>query len=291
MKRLFYLLRRFTTVAYRIHGIGLGRLCEMIRKWAARSAPAEPLLIQDFMGRGRFWCYLREHMGSQIFFRGSYSTDCLEVLRQRLKPDSVFLDIGANHGEFSIAAALMAPLGRVIAFEPMPRNVERLQANIALNELASVRVMPVGLGDQEGTFPIHDQSVPYEDGTINEGLASLYAAGNRARLGLSIEVRLLDKLWPLLQLERVDVIKLDIEGAEWPALRGAQDILARYRPTLMVEIGRATCRAAGYNAEAFAQWLETQGYNLLRIGDGGSLQTISPEELGEFQNLLAVPSA
>lgn len=291
MTNLLFLLRRFTTVAYRIRGIGLGRLCELIRKKSARLAPNEPLIIQDFMGRGKFRCYLREHMGSQIFFRGSYSTDCLAVLKHRLKPDSVFLDIGANHGEFSVAAALMAPSGRVIAFEPMPRNLERLQANITLNQLTNVRIMPLGLGDQQGTFPIHDQSAPYEDGTINEGLASLYAAGNRSRLSASIEVRLLDQLEPLLQLDRVDWIKLDIEGAEWPALRGAQRILQRYRPTLMVEIGRATCRAAGYEAESFAHWLKAQGYDLQCIGDGGSLLAISPDELRDFQNVLAMPSA
>jgi FkbM family methyltransferase len=289
MNFIVFLLRRFTTVAYCVHGIGLGRVCEFIRKTAAKMAPTEPLLIEDFQGHGKFWCYLQEHMGSQIFFRGAYSGDSLTVLTQYLKPDSVFIDIGANHGEFTVAAALLTPNGQTIAFEPVPKNIARLRINVQSNHLSNVQIMSMGLSDQEGTFPIYDQETPYDDGTTNEGLTSLFAAGKRSISSASITTRRLDDVWSSLGLNRVDMIKLDIEGAEWQALRGGQRLLERYKPILLVEVAQSTCAAAGYRANDFAQWIEDLGYRLFLICDAGHLREITPTKLAEFQNLLALP--
>ena len=289
MKSIFFLLRRFTKVAYSVRGIGLGRVCEFIRRSVAKVAGEEPLLIVDFQGHGKFWCYLREHMGSQIFFRGAYSVDSLKVLASHLKQSSVFLDIGANHGEFTVTSALIASSGKIVAFEPLPKNIDRLRTNVRINELSNVQILPIGLSNQSGTFPIYDQESLYEDGTTNEGLASLFPASERLMSGYSISVQRLDDVWPSLGLDRVDIIKLDIEGAEWSALLGGQQLLARYKPILLVEIGRSTCSAAGYRAEDFAQWIEDQGYRLFIIKDGGRQQPVSATAMGDFQNLLALP--
>jgi hypothetical protein len=100
MMSFFYFLRRVTQPAYQIKGVGVGRLCEIVRRLVARHAPSYPLQIDDFRGNTKFNCYLREHMGGQIFFRGSYSGDQLTLLERLLKADSVFVDAGANQGEF-----------------------------------------------------------------------------------------------------------------------------------------------------------------------------------------------
>lgn len=67
MDNLYYILRHFTKVGYRIKGIGIGRLCEMMRRYAARNTPPKPFVIDDFQGYAKFNCYLREHMGGRFF--------------------------------------------------------------------------------------------------------------------------------------------------------------------------------------------------------------------------------
>ncbi len=291
MKNIAYLLRWFTVPAYRIQGWGLGRLCDFIRRVFATYSFGTQLVIRDFQGTGVFACHLDEHMGSQIFFKGSYSTDLLTLLQKTLPSNGVFIDIGANHGELTIAAALLMPCGRVISIEPLEKNILRLKSNIALNRLTNVEIMPVGVSDTPGIFPYFDHAGAFSDGTHNEGLSSLYPSDSRRSIGGSIQIKRLDDLIAPLKLERIDLIKLDIEGAEWPALRGALTTLTHYRPTLIVEVGKSTCQAAGYRAEAFVEWLQSLGYVLSRINGGASLTPIGSTSLGDFQNLLAIPHA
>lgn len=286
----FYFLRGLTQTAYRIKGIGMGRVCEFIRRWASRHAPAEPLIIQDFRGDGKFRCFLNEHMGSQIFFRGSYSGDQLSILERILNTDSVFLDVGANQGEFSIAAARIVQQGKVIAFEPVSEWRNRLVENVKLNNFQNVQVIPIALGEKEGEFPIYESQKSFNDGTWYEGLSTLFAQDSRHHVRGKVLVRKLDNILEELAISRVDVIKLDIEGAEWIALRGAAKTITRDRPVLILEIGRDTCRAAGYEPEALIEWLTGLNYRIEKITEKGETLLITPDLLGDFQNVIAYPA-
>lgn len=289
MTHIYYILRRLTQPAYRVQGLGLGRLCELVRRWAARNAPKTPFLIQDFRGDAKFLCFLKEHMGGQIFFRGSYSGDQLSMIEKRLDPHAVFLDVGANQGEFSVAAARVLGFGKVIAFEPVTEYRERLAGNVALNGFNNVLIVPVALGEQEGSLPIYDENAPFADGTRNEGLPTLFAFGSRNHPREVVRVRPLDDVLDELDVARVDLIKLDIEGAEWMALRGAKNTIQRYRPVLILEIGRDTCRSAGYEPEALVEWLGAQNYRIEKIIEGGRTVPMTSSLLGDFQNIVAYP--
>jgi FkbM family methyltransferase len=286
---LFFALRRFTKVAYGIRGIGLGRLCEAVRRYASRRAPAEPIQIDDFRGSAKFLCYLRDHMGGQIFFRGSYSGNQLSVLERHLKRDSIFVDVGANQGEFSIAAARIATNGKVIAFEPVSEYRNRLEENSKLNGFDNIVIVPVALADAEAKVPIYDADGAFSDGTRNDGVTSLYESKNLNRVREYVTVRRMDDVLQELQIDRVDIVKLDIEGGEWSALKGALETLKRYRPVLIFEVGSETCRAAGYEASRFVQWIEELGYRLEYIDDTGRTRPIDVTQLQEFQNVIAYP--
>ena len=289
MRSIFYFIRRFTQRAYRIKGIGLGRLCEMLRRFAAKNAPSTPLLINDFQGNAKFNCYLREHMGGQIFFRGSYSGEQLTLLARLLTTDSVFIDAGANQGEFSITAANVAKNGKVISFEPVAEYRQRLITNIQLNGFNHVQVIPIALGEQNCSLPIYDRQESFSDGTRHEGLPTLFSSPNRGHEREVVTVRRLDDVLANLSLARIDVMKLDIEGAEWSALRGARNTIAKYRPILILEIARETCKAAGYEPEAFGRWIVEQNYQIEKIVDVNKTQRIAPEQLDDFQNIVAYP--
>lgn len=289
MTSVYYFLRRLTQPAYRIKGIGMGRICELVRRWAARYAPETPLLIDNFRGDALFMCFLREHMGGQIFFRGDYSGNQLTLIEKLLDPDGVFIDAGANQGEFTIAAARIVRMGKVIAFEPVSEYRERLLENVRLNDFRNVQVIAAALGDKNDFLPIYDQQENYSDGTRHAGLSTLFASESRQWAREVVPVKRLDDVLKELNVSRVDIIKLDIEGAEWIALCGALATIKSCRPILILEIGRETCRAAGYEPEALVEWLGSLNYRIEKIIEGGKTLPINPALLDDYQNVVAFP--
>lgn len=169
----------------------------------------------------------------QIYVTGEYEPHLCARLRQHLKPGAVFYDIGANVGYLSLLAWKLG--ARVHAFEPNPNVRSQLERNIALNG-ADVRVFDVGLSDCEGSLPL------YLDQNGNSGASSL-AAGRSDR---SVDIRLvtLDSL----DLPPPDVIKIDIEGAEVRALRGARRALA-HRPVILCEVSEWSLRQLGNSTD------------------------------------------
>jgi FkbM family methyltransferase len=290
MDRIYRIGRQFTQRAYRIRGIGLGRVCEAVRKTVAKNARGTVVLIDDFMGASKFYCELDEHMGSQIFWRGAYSGGQLRVLARHLRRDNVFLDVGANQGEFSIyAARLVGDNGRVVAFEPVSFNRAKLNRNIAVNGYHNITIVACALGNEESTLPIYSQPGAYSDGTQHTGLATLYESTQRGQLIEQVPVRKLDDICASLQLPSVDFIKLDVEGGEYAALQGAVSVIERWSPKLIFELGLDTCHAAGYEPSDMLTWLARLGYQFWAIDDDGSLHPVHESmPFGEFQNILAL---
>jgi FkbM family methyltransferase len=141
-----------------------------------------------------------------------------------MTPGAIVIDGGAHVGK-STAAALAMGASRVIAIEPESENLTALRRNHA-QAIADGRVIVVdqGIHDHEGTltFRARDHSASGQFGE-ESGAA-----------GESLPVTTIDRLVARLQLPRVDFIKLDIEGSEVPALRGAAETLRRYGPRLTV---------------------------------------------------------
>ena len=152
-------------------------------------------------------------------------------LKQTLDASAVFIDVGANQGEFTIAAAGIVQHGKIIAFEPVKEYRDRLVENIRLNGYSNIQIVTAALGDADGEMPIFDAEGAFPDGTKHDGLTTLFASATRSSRRETVAVKTLDSILPQLAVNRVDLIKLDIEGAEWMALRGAINTLAKYRPS------------------------------------------------------------
>lgn len=146
------------------------------------------------------------------------------LIREFLRPGSRFADIGANIGYYTAAAIpLVGTRGTIWSFEPNPQTFERLRQNIRLNQGGGiVRARCVALADTAGSRPL------YLFGN-HDGLSSLVA---RARSSVDVEVARADDL---LANERLDLIKMDIEGAELSALGGMTTLL-RHNPALRLII-------------------------------------------------------
>jgi len=168
----------------------------------------------------------------------------------------VVYDIGANVGFYTLlASALAGPRGRVVAFEPLPRNLEFLRAHVAMNGMTNVVIRSVALADHPGTRPFDDTPGPSE--------AHLAARGS-----LTVECATLDALVAKGEIPPPDVIKMDVEGAELLVLRGGEATIRTHKPTLFVATHAADVHAA------CVAWLEQAGFRLDNL-DGESVQACS----------------
>lgn len=247
--------------------------------------------VTDYDGDLRMSLDLGDHMASQIFWFGYYSRDVVHAIKARLQPGDVFIDGGANIGEITLVAAkCVGPSGKVFSFEPVDAIHARLAAHVAANRFGDrVQILKQGLSEAPGTLPIYGKADSYEDGSVHSGLGTLFATDERHDLIGSIALTTIDGLVAEHQIDRLAGIKLDIEGAELAALRGAAETLRRFRPWLIVEIGGNTCAAAGYAPGDILDVLE--GYDFARIERGGRLVPIGKADLLDWQNVMCLPRA
>ena len=143
-----------------------------------------------------------------------------------VRPGDIVLDCGAHVGVF-VDRALSLGAARVIAIDPDPTQIECLRRNFA-TEISEgrVTVVPKGVWSSEGTMTLNI-------GSMHSGVSSL--VGEAGEETIEVPVLRIDLLVEELGLPRVDFIKLDIQGAESEALRGAVEVLKKYRPRLMID--------------------------------------------------------
>ncbi len=248
------------------------------------------VVVPDFDGCLSLELSLGGHMGSQIFWYGSYSRHILRVMDALLDPGMTVVDVGANLGEITLAAARrVGPTGRVLAFEPVDDIADRLDRNVAMNDLYQVTVHRQGLSDHDGAAELYTSPRPFHDRTHHEGLSSLYADAERDSPVQSIQLTTLDAVCAEQHVDRVDLLKIDVEGAELAVLRGATHTIETQRPWIVVEVNRGTSRSAAVRPEDILDLLAGQGYRFFRIDRRQPLTEITAETLGRFENVLAQP--
>jgi FkbM family methyltransferase len=282
MEFFLKLLRRVTRLFYKVRG--LARVADFVRRSFA-GKPRE-IVIGDFDGGLKMSLDIGEHIGSWIFWKGNHSLEELEALAPLLREDSVFFDMGANQGEFSLFAAKRLPKGRVFAFEPVARTRSRLERNVALNALSNVTVLPYGLAAKPGRLPIHLPKDNWFDGSLNMGAPSIYGEGE---LTEEIEIRTLDGVFAELGAGRIDVLKADIEGAEYDMLKGGAETLRKHRPVMLLEANSPMLRRAGSGPREFCGFLRSLGYSLTEIVPGGAPRPLESDDF-EFKNLICLPA-
>jgi FkbM family methyltransferase len=142
-----------------------------------------------------------------------------ELLWDLLPDGGVFCDIGAHVGRYSLRLAEKA--SKVYAIEAMPGTAAVLEANLTLNQIHNVEVIVAALWSRSGYLSFRDPFGKVDGGSTH---------GVPARSG--VRARRLDSLG----LGRVDLIKMDVEGAEGHVLKGGRELLAKYHPTMLIEM-------------------------------------------------------
>lgn len=222
-----------------------------------------------------FW---DDNQGRDILEKGYWEPATVRLLQKLLKPGMVFLDIGAHVGQYTLlAAGLVGENGEVHSFEPNPETFYYLEANVRRNQLRNVRLSTMALADYEGEHTLY----------LGNLLTSLQRMPDSS--GRTAEVRVTTMNAYLAQTgARPDIIKIDVEGAELPFLRGASTLFSGgKRPIILLEFAEERQAAFGCSARELAAFVSERGYVLFRIrGDFHS--RVSQEELSF--NVLAFPS-
>jgi FkbM family methyltransferase len=182
-----------------------------------------------------------------IHITGTWDEDVASAIRARLNSNGVFLDVGANIGFFSLLAASRG--AKVIAIEPNPRCQEALKANFARNGL-EVELHGVAAGAADGTATLF---VNQKD---NVGAGTLTGPADGSVKQYEVSLTTLDQI---VANRSVDLIKIDIEGFEVDALRGAARTLAR-KPAVICEVSEYSLTKAGSSKDKLFELMRNHGY-------------------------------
>jgi FkbM family methyltransferase len=233
----------------------------------------------------------RLHLGNdlsrQLFIGGRFEPNELTLVARTLRPGSVMIDAGANEGLFTlVAASRVGASGAVLAFEPSAREFARLSDNCRLNRFDHVRLFPAALSDQNGTAELSIAEA--EHGGQNQ-LAEL---PEKVRLEASIEVQTvrLDDAPGVAALPRLDLVKIDVEGAELAVLRGGEAAIRKHRPLILFECSDDLLAKQGGSRAELLALLESWGYRIY----GFSAATGEPIPLCDTVdtlNLIAAPAS
>lgn len=193
------------------------------------------------------------------------------LLRKELKPGQTALDIGANIGILTMElAGLVGLSGSVYAFEPDPENAELLEKTAELNGFSQVRVRRAAVSDKKGTARLF----------LNEdhrGDHRLYDSGDGREFREVEMIRLDDEL---KELDRLDFIKIDIQGYEAYALEGMKGLLSRFAGVrILCELCPSLLELAGSDPGRFLGEWRALGFVAHRIETDGSTTPATPEEL------------
>jgi len=219
-------------------------------------------------GGARFACDLGDQISREVCMTGLYEPPMTRLVQHHLPVGGTAVDLGANWGYFSlIAAASVGPSGSVLALEPDPRQFEALSRNVALNRFQQVAPRQMAASAREGRVSL----VGYDEADANRGVSRIVGdrgsgtgdrgseAGGRAERRFDVAATSVDVL--TANHSRVDVVKIDVEGAEDLVLEGMREGFAarRYR-ALLLELHPELLRAKGVDPGSVTARLSDLGY-------------------------------
>lgn len=210
-------------------------------------------------------------VGVRAVIDGSWEREEWGWIAEHLKPGSVFVDIGAHIGTYSQRAAkAVGDQGLVIAVEPNPPTIAKLEQGIAASGWKNIRVMPVACGDRRTRLTL------FEAPATNTGMTS-FSMENAIRWGgdgsrsVEVDVVPLDEIFPATHAQRLDVIKIDTEGAETMVLRGSAATIAKYHPAIMVETVQIQLHAMKSSVQELNALLVSYGYSKIKANKENAL--------------------
>jgi FkbM family methyltransferase len=234
---------------------------------------------------GLYWSLdLQEGIDFSIYLLGSFEPATTKTLRSLVRPGNVVFDIGANIGAHTLGLArAVAREGRVFAFEPSDMAFAKLQRNLALNPELQLRTNAHQIWfapDKNASLPakIYASWPLVENQTVHPKLRGQLVSTSGARIDT------LDEFVEREAIDRVDLIKIDVDGHEYPVLKGATKTLCRFRPTILMELCPYVQDEQNHSFASLIALLAEMQYSAQEVGncrplplDAGALQAFIPE--------------
>lgn len=247
--------------------------------WLYQHLPIPDIEVETTLD-GTLWVTLRLSVwvDYNIYTLGFYEAPLVLFFIRSLRPDTVFLDIGAYIGQYTLLAAKYAPKGQVIACEPHPQSFARLAAHLARNHLKNVFALQRAVGGQQTERALLCLSDQISDSRI--------APQPSDKSFIEVAMTTLDEIVHEFGLPKVDLVKIDVEGAEGAVLRGAEGTLSRFRPLLIIELDRSREEVWGDSPESILTYLKQWGYAFYRL-EGRHIKPL--RHTIEYANVIAIP--
>ena len=208
------------------------------------------------------------HIDRNILVFGNYDDALHQFIESRVTPGMICMDVGANLGEMALHMARLAGgTGKVYAFEPVPVVFDRLRQHVDRNGYAGIiEPVQIALGDRSGerVMALADENAD------NQGLASIVNLDRREVPGRAVvSGTTLDEFVKQRGIHRLDLIKVDIQGAELEFLNGGQSTLAELAPELVMEVSPGDMAAFGKNSRDLCGLIESFGYSIRHLSASG----------------------
>jgi FkbM family methyltransferase len=193
------------------------------------------------------------------YFPSNYEEENFNFLKKSVSKGGVVLDIGSHIGLFSIVASrLVESSGKVYAFEPSPTTFSILKKTIAINNVdKSVFPFQKAVGANEGTIQFY-----ISNDSIDNSNSLVKYLSDRELKGIDVAITTTDIFVQEQQINKIDFIKIDVEGAEYDTLMGAKNTLLKFRPNCMVGIHPLAIKAKGDDLNKIYELIKECNYNL-----------------------------
>ncbi len=248
------------------------------RYMSRRVWPGRVLRFTD--GRGNRYLSMKNNFTSfAVAVLGERDPNVMRFLRRWVRPGFVVCDIGANIGTYAVPLArLVGPSGHVVAFEPNRPTCACLRQNIRQNGLANVTVLRAAAGPEAGSADLVVTADNFGEVHLAPGSAAgSTASGASVRDTARVLVTTVDAEVARLGLARVDFIKIDVEGFELAALRGAtRTLAANANLVVQTEIVPAHSARYGFDVADLAEFFRAHGYAAHACDADGVMHPVDP---------------
>ena len=201
---------------------------------------------------------ISDYMDHAVYFGFSDLLDFdREDLYSMVQPHQVIFDVGGNIGDTALHfAKLQKNTGKIFCFEPVPHLFKRLKHNVSINDFKGISIHNIALSDKkEDLFFNLPQS---------QNSGGIFLSDNITEESKKVSSVPLDEFCSENQIDKIDVIKIDVEGFELKVLKGAMLSLKKFKPKMFIEINDLHLHRAGGSAKEVMLLLEQVGYKITR---------------------------
>jgi FkbM family methyltransferase len=189
-----------------------------------------------------------------------------------LKPDAIVIDVGTNIGYTTLLLSKACSQGKIIGIEPSKELFKILEDHVNLNAFTNVKCLNVGLGEKNKTVKL------YKVNDSNTGMNRILDTNDSTLSSENITIKTLDEVAAEEHLDKVDAIKIDVEGYELKVLQGAMSVLKKHHPVLLVEIDPENLKEQQACPDDIFKLLFDLGYSIFDV------KTMKSIELGQNYN-------